>query len=171
MKAASNAGPLIALGKLGALPLLVRLFSEVVIPSAVYEEVVVNGRQLGEPDAYATEFLVGRGAIVVRACASVQPTPWLGLGIDAGEAEAIALAIQENADWVLIDNLHARRAARSVGLRVKGTVGVLIDAYRNGHLSLLEVELHLAMIRARKDLWISVAVCDHALELIHKPPG
>ncbi|MBI3947571.1 MAG: hypothetical protein HY321_16730, partial [Armatimonadetes bacterium] len=70
------------------------------------------------------------------------------------------------AGQVLIDNLHARTAARASGLLVKGTVGLLRDAHRHGHLNLLEVELHLAMIKARRDIWISDAVCDHALRAL-----
>ena len=137
MKVVANAGPLIALGKLGALPLLLRLYDDVAIPGEVYQEVVINGLQAGEPDAHATEFLIVRGAIRVQAVATASTAPWLAMGIDHGEAEAIALAIQESADGVLIDNLHARKAARSAGVPVKGTVGLLVDAYRQGHLTLL----------------------------------
>ena len=58
MKVVSNAGPLIALGKLGRLGLLNQLYDVVLIPSEVYQEVVVNGLRLGAPDADAVQFLV-----------------------------------------------------------------------------------------------------------------
>ena len=52
----SNAGPLIALGKLGQLGLLLRLYDRILIPREVYREVVVNGLRLGVPDARASGF-------------------------------------------------------------------------------------------------------------------
>ncbi|CAG0932094.1 hypothetical protein TFLX_02454 [Thermoflexales bacterium] len=53
MKAVSNAGPLIALGKLGLMSLLHTLYDSVVIPTAVYDEVVTRALEQGQPDAYA----------------------------------------------------------------------------------------------------------------------
>ncbi len=62
MKAVSNASPLIILGKLGQLGLLLKVFDQVIIPREVYNEVVINGLQLGSPDAMAVDFLVQQGA-------------------------------------------------------------------------------------------------------------
>ena len=83
--------------------------------------------------------------------------------IDAGEAEVIVLGQQRQADWVLIDNAHARRAAQQAGLSPKGTVGVLLAAFRQGCLSLRELELLLETIKERPELWISESLCDQAL--------
>jgi predicted nucleic acid-binding protein len=51
--AVTNAGPLIALGKVNRLDLLAGLFREVQVPHAVYEEVVVEGLARGAADARA----------------------------------------------------------------------------------------------------------------------
>jgi uncharacterized protein len=45
----------------------------------------------------------------------------LAAELDRGESEAIALALQEKADWLLIDERVGRRFAQRVGLKVKGT--------------------------------------------------
>ncbi len=56
----------------------------------------------------------------------------LSTELDAGEAEAIALARQEQADVVLLDEKEARRVARRLGMRVLRTVGLLIWARKQG---------------------------------------
>jgi predicted nucleic acid-binding protein len=84
--------------------------------------------------------------------------------LDAGEIEVIVLGQQQTADWVLVDNEHARRAARQVGLPLKGTVGLLLKAWRQGHLSLQAFEFLIQEVNARPDLWVSTQLCDRALE-------
>ena len=58
--------------------------------------------------------------------------------LDKGEAEAIALAIQVDADWVLIDEREGRKAAKSMDLKVVGVLGVLLKAKRDGKLESLK---------------------------------
>ncbi len=163
MKVASNASPLITLGKLGQLGLLFKLYSEVLIPTEVYNEVVVSGLRLGVPDARAVDFLIQEGHIQVADVTLPSPLPAWAQSIDAGELEVIVLAQQQAADWVLIDNVHARKAAREAGLPLKGTVGLLMQAFRRGYLSLREFELLIQNIKAQPDLWISEQLCDQAL--------
>ena len=57
----SNAGPLIALSKLGRLGLLLKLYDEIIIPGEVYKEVVVNGARLGAQDAFSVKRIVSGG--------------------------------------------------------------------------------------------------------------
>jgi len=158
-----NASPLIALAKLGQLGLLLKLYDQILIPHEVYNEVVVKGLQLGAPDAQAVDFLVQQEHIQVVDVSLPSPLPSWAHPIDAGEIEVILLAQQESVDHVLIDNLHARKAARQAGLRVKGTVGLLLEAFRKGHLTLREFELLIQTIKAQPDLWISEQLCDRAL--------
>jgi predicted nucleic acid-binding protein len=163
MKAISNAGPLIALAKLGQLGLLMKLFDEIVIPREVFSEVVTNGLLLGATDAGAVDFLVRQGHILVKDIDLPTPIPEWAQAIDLGEVAVIVLSMHETADWVLIDNAHARNAARAMGLPLKGTIGLLIEALRKRHLSLREFELLIHTIKVSPTLWISDSLCEKSL--------
>jgi predicted nucleic acid-binding protein len=163
MKVVSNAGPLIALGKLGQLGLLLKLYNEILIPSAVYEEVVINGLRLGAFEAQVVDRLVRQGYIQVVNVTLPVALPTWAESIDIGEIQVILLAQQQSADWALIDNAHARRAARQVGVPLKGTIGLLLESYRRGYLTLKEFELLIQEIQARPELWISERLCEWAL--------
>lgn len=163
MKVVTNATPLIFLGKLGQLGLLFKLYNDIFVPGEVYKEVVLNGLRLGAAEAPAIHFLVQRAQLqVVQVNLPVPRPTWTEL-IDAGELEVIALALHQAIDWVLIDNLHARKAARQVGLKVKGTLGVLLDAFRQQHLTLHELELLIHTVRVHPDIWISDILCEQVL--------
>lgn len=56
----------------------------------------------------------------------------LSLHLDPGEAEAIALALERRADLILLDERRATRAARQLGLKTLGLLGVLLLAKRKG---------------------------------------
>lgn len=163
MVVVSDAGPLIALSKLGRLALLSQLYEQVLIPQAVYEEVVVVGLREGHTDAIAVDHAVQLGHITVQSAASPDDDePW-SAAIDAGEVEVIVLARDSGADLAIIDNAHARRAARSVGVPLRGTVGVLLEALSKGILTILEFELLINEIKRRPEFWISQRLCDAAL--------
>jgi uncharacterized protein len=114
VKVVSNASPLIALGKLGQLGVLLRLYDDLLIPREVYHEVVINGIRLGADDAPAVDFLVLQGHIRVVEIVLPSPLPAWAHSLDAGEIEVILLGQQQAADWVLINNEHARKAARQI---------------------------------------------------------
>ena len=130
MRAIANATPLISLALLERLDLLRDLFDEVLIPTAVYDEVVTNAP--GRPGAS----LIRRAAWLQITTPSAVPTiePVL-LGLDAGETQVLLLAREVNPDWVLIDERLARRVAHSMGLPVKGTLGILLTSVLAGLLS------------------------------------
>lgn len=167
----SNAGPLIALGKLGQLGLLLKLYKEIIIPREVYNEVVVNGIRLGASDAFAVKRLVDKGRVLVKSVSLSEEDHRLLDIIDVGEVEVIALAKEKETNWVLIDNEHARKIARLQGLPLKGTIGILIEGFKKGLLSLEEFEFLITEIQARPKLWISERLCDHALRVISEEDG
>jgi predicted nucleic acid-binding protein len=130
LKAVVNSTPLIALSIIGYLPLLNILFKQVFVPISVYEEVVLQGE--GRPGAEAVA-----QASWLRVEAPERPLllPAELLQLDRGEQDAILLTQAIQADWVLIDERLARSVASSLGLQVKGTLGVLLIAYRLGLIS------------------------------------
>jgi uncharacterized protein len=129
----ADAGPLIYLSEVGSLHLLRELYGGILVPREVYEEVVVHGQ--GEP---------GSSEVASSSWIRVSERPLaslLRLGLltelDAGEAAAIALAVEENATLVLIDERKGRMVAKRLGLQVRGTLGVLVEAKRRGQVELV----------------------------------
>lgn len=171
MKVVCNAGPLITLGKLGRLGLLLNLYAEILIPQEVYNEVVVNGLRLGAAEAQSVDWLLREGYIRIVGVETPPSLPDWAQPIDIGEAQAILLAQQQEADWVLIDNAHARRAARLAGIPLKGTIGLLLEALRKKHLARQEFELLIQEIQTHPEFWISERLCEWALKQMREGAG
>ena len=77
--------------------------------------------------------------------------------LDAGEAEAIGLALQKHADWLLLDERDARRVAKSLGLKVTGVLGILLKASMDGQLpSWREAMGHCAILPNFGSAWRSI---------------
>jgi predicted nucleic acid-binding protein len=110
----SNSSPLIALHHLDQLDLCATLFGTVLIPPAVSHETFQTRSRPGWIEEHALAQPLS--ALVLRG----------RLGV--GEREAIALAAELNADLLLLDDAAARRTAISIGLRVVGTFGILLQA-------------------------------------------
>lgn len=144
MKAVVNATPLISLALLGRLSLLNEMFDAVIVPRAVYAEVVQGGAGKPGADALAEADWLN----VVSADVSLTIEPLL-LGLDAGELEVLLLARQIEPDWVIIDERLARRVAFAMGLPVKGTLGILLAAVLAGLLSRQEALDDLQRLLAR----------------------
>lgn len=130
MKVVVNATPLIALSVLERLDLLREIFGEVIVPSAVYEEVTFE--EASRPGAA----LIIQADWLQIASPNTQPTiePLL-LGLDVGEMDVLLLAREISPDWVLIDEKQGRRVAKAMDLPVKGTLGVLLTAVLAGLMS------------------------------------
>ncbi|HET7107945.1 MAG TPA: hypothetical protein VFI38_14130 [Candidatus Acidoferrum sp.] len=131
MIAVSNSSPLIILARLGCFPLLNRVFSRLVISPEVYKEVVISGKGLpGAAEVAGSSWIENRPLRDQEALARLLNKLPLG----AGELSAILLAKESRADAVLLDDHKARQLAKSEGLPVRGTVGLLEALYLSGHL-------------------------------------
>jgi predicted nucleic acid-binding protein len=107
---------LIILEKIGGLHLLQKLYSEVFITSDVLEE-------------------YGEGLpswIIVRTVKNNQTQQILELQLDKGESSIIALALETDADLIILDDLKARKIANGLKLKVTGTLGILLKSKKNG---------------------------------------
>ncbi len=126
-----NNSPLVALWMLNHLPLLRELYTEVWTPQEVKKE-FLGIAPITREDAL-------KNAPWIRTFPQAAPQiPALPVKLDAGETAVIALAIEQNARLVIIDEQRARRYARHLGLSVKGTVGVLLEAKKNGLIGAIE---------------------------------
>jgi len=165
----TNAGPLIALGKLNRLDLLAALYPEVIMPYAVYEEVVVKGLMRGAPDASAVRlFWQQQGWPVMEVPREVLSSFAPSVILGPGESEVIALAQTFDNPLVLIDDELARSEARRLKLRVRGTLGILASAYKQRFLSFREVEFLIQEVASRPDIWISARLCNKVLDSLRK---
>ena len=75
----------------------------------------------------------------------------------------LALAQTLTNPWVLLDDEAARVEARRLGLRIRGTLGILVLAYRQNLLSFDRLELMIHEIAARPDIWIGAKLCEQVL--------
>lgn len=131
----SDTSLLIHLSGLGHLALLRALYQQVLIPPAVWRETVEEGAgRAGEAEVREA---VRSGWMEVRPVASGPLVHLLKEGLDDGEAEAIAPAFEAGADLVLLDETQAREKVGLMGLRLTGTIGVLIRAKRDGMVETL----------------------------------
>ena len=123
MTIVSNASPLITLARIGHLDLLHQLYNDIIIPEAVWHEVVVEGTN--QPGA---EIISSASWVVQRAVTNRPLVQALQQELDAGEAEAIALAIEIGSALLLMDERLGRDTARHFGLHYIGVLGILIEA-------------------------------------------
>ena len=124
-----NSSVVIAFAEIGLTDIIVSLTVEVIVPRAVYEEVVVRGR--GRPGSRELGELVQQSKVRLLSPRDRVLVEALHDPLGLGEAEAIALAIEYNCVVVLDDRI-ARSKAKSMRLKVIGTVGLLRRAYEKG---------------------------------------
>lgn len=155
MSIVSNTSPISNLAKVGELNLIQQLYGMILIPNAVYEELL---------DERA-------GEIVITA---VQSATWLEIQpvqnqelvselrnrVNVGEAEAIALAIEVSATRLLIDERLGRRAALDLSLKIIGVLGILLTAKRQGLITVVKPVMDdliaQANFRISSQLYVSV---------------
>jgi predicted nucleic acid-binding protein len=140
----ADSSPLVYLARLGRLELLRLLYSEVLIPDAVWREVAVEGAALAEGRMLMAAASAGWIRVAGCAPAAVGDEPLLQ-GLDAGEREAITLAIRLRA-LLIIDEAEGRAAATKLGVKLTGTLGVLVQATRRGFVPRLQTELDRLMV-------------------------
>jgi len=128
----SNARPLIYLAKANHLEVLKDAVHQILIPRVVYQEVVVDGKRLGERDAFRVDQAVLQSWIKVEQAREAYPVE---IPIHPGEAEVISLAKAMGVEWVLLDDVKARTASELAGLKPIGTLGILLRAIKDGKLS------------------------------------
>ncbi len=123
MPIVSNTSPISNLAKVGQLNLIQQLYGRILIPTAVWEELL---------DERASETVIT--AVQSASWLEVQPVQnqklvneLRGL-VNVGEAEAIAIALEVNANRLLIDERLGRRAAANLGLKTTGALGILLAA-------------------------------------------
>ncbi len=125
----SNTGPIIALALIDRLDVIRSCSEEILVSDAVHKELLEGGSSNRGLSSYQ------RASWIKVRRLSFPPDPLLATVLDAGEASVIQLAREVRADYTLIDERKARKVARDVfGLKVVGTVRLLVEAKKNGAL-------------------------------------
>ena len=132
----SDTTPLISLLKINRLDLLERLFGKVFIPDAVFHELTVDERFQLEADQIKKKKFIEVKSINHPESASILKR---ATGLDQGESEAIVLTDELKADLLLMDEAKGRNVSAQMGLRIMGTIGILIAAYEEHELTSDEV--------------------------------
>ncbi|KKK43351.1 hypothetical protein LCGC14_0828800 [marine sediment metagenome] len=124
-----NASPLIYLGKIGAIFLLPKLFTECFTTLIVKKEVLKDDKtpEFSVLDEFFSNWLSLKEPTNQQLVKKLKE-----LNIHVGEASIIALAKElqdkSNENVIIIDDLAARDVARTLDLKVTGTIGILMKA-------------------------------------------
>jgi predicted nucleic acid-binding protein len=123
-----DAGPLILLAKIEALPIMAKLPHQFIAPQNVMDELAAGlalGYQAVEAPWLQTADLKFPIPKMIKA------------SLDDGEAAVIQLALELDVSWVCLDDLRGRRLAKAVGLSVVGVLGLLAKAKNLGFIPAL----------------------------------
>jgi hypothetical protein len=155
MLVVSDTSPILNLAVIDRLTLIQEQFTTVTIPKGVLEELRVGENLPGSKkivDALDEKWLQ------VEEVQDFAMLRILTRELDAGEAEAIALALETGAQWVVLDESEARRIAKKLGLKVTGVLGILLRACRQERIPSLRTEME--RLREKAGFYIA----DHLFE-------
>ena len=150
-----NTSPLIALvAALGNLEVL-NLYTEVLVPFEVCQEILEGGM---------AGFAVREFQAATWLQKQTQPltiSPFLLNSLDVGEAAVIQLALNRNIHTVCIDEVVGRRVARLNGLSLTGSIGILLRAKNEGYPFSIKTAIEKMLDR---NIRLSKTVIDFALK-------
>jgi predicted nucleic acid-binding protein len=164
-----DATVLIVLAKIRRLDVLRALYGKALIGPVVKAEVVDAGRRIRASGVELVEQAISDGWVRVVLPTKAEQALSRRLGrvthLDEGESEAIVLS-QHRRLTLVVDDKEARHTARMLGIHYLGTAGVLLHAYRKGHLTINELED--AVHDLTKVLWLSPEVVASILKEAHR---
>ena len=137
MKIVCNASPLILLAQTEHLSLLNQLFDSVIVPEAVWDEVVLHGSD--SPVTVALTQARDKGMFEIFHVENRLAVNAMLGRLHLGEIETIIGSCETDANGVILDDLFARKKAKKMGLHVIGTIGIFIMAHNRGLLPDLKI--------------------------------
>jgi predicted nucleic acid-binding protein len=153
----ADMSPLLHLGRIRRLDLLPAVLGRVTIPQTAWRELVQPGTRPG-------------------IVAVIEAANWIDvvddpivedLGLDPGETAAILLALQMQADALLIDDRRGRSVAMIHGIAVIGTLGIVAGARR---LGVIEQAAPIVTMLRSDGAWLSDALVEEFLSTVGERP-
>lgn len=155
-KVVVNTTPLIALSHVGQFELLKRMYDEIIIPEAVYEELSIKTESVCKKEVDNSLDWIRVERIKNQMAKDMYKTQ-----LHDGEVEVMILAKETSADVVIIDDANAKKYAKYLKLPVTGTLGVLLRAKQQGHIDRLEPILRQMI---EKGIYISANLVEMCLK-------
>lgn len=152
-----DASPLIVLTRAGHLDLLRSGGQHVLVPKAVASEILAYGAS--DPTAVALE----RTEWILTVEVEAMPPDVARWDLGRGESEVLAWAVANPGTEAIVDDLAARRCAATLGVPVRGTVGLVLLAKRDGRVG--RARPVLQQLRAA-GMYLSDETLERALELV-----
>ncbi|MBE9062501.1 DUF3368 domain-containing protein [cf. Phormidesmis sp. LEGE 11477] len=159
MPIVSNTSPILNLAIINQLDLLREQFGQIQVPLMVLQELKVDEDR---PGSEVIRTAVATGWIQPVEVHNLSIVQLLNQTLDAGESEAIALALETSAEWTLLDERDARKIAKSLGLRVTGILGILLKAKQSGDI--LSLKPYLEDLRQKAGFRIAPTLLSQLLE-------
>lgn len=159
MPTVSNTSPITNLATIGRIDLLQQIYGEIIIPSAVFQELTQWGDLI--PGAKEVKTL---SWIKVEPVTNANLLESLRNKLDEGEAAAIFLALELKADWIIIDEQLGRKIAIEYNLKITGILGLLIEAKRQGLV--LSVKPILDDLINIAKFWVNRSVYNRVLLIV-----
>lgn len=157
----SDTSALTNLAAIQHLHLLPQLYNQVTIPEAVYQELAGIAPPVpGTLEVQSASWLEVRQVVNRSAVERLQ----YEVRLDLGESEAIALALELNADLLLIDERRGRSEADRMGLRITGLLGILAEAKHQNLL--VAVKPLMDALISTSEFRVSSALYNQILEMV-----
>ena len=167
MKIVLNSMVVIHLSKLTLLKYLCDLFDEVILPQKVFEETIEKGLEESYPDAILTKKLIERGLIQVKGLHNEKTISELEIfGLGGGEAESVALYLQEKADRLASDDSTVRKNRLILGLQIVGTPALIYSLFKKGLVT--KEKTIIALFELKKIGWFRREVLELIIKEIEK---
>ena len=145
MVVVSDTTPIISLLKCQRLEILMDLFTEIIIPEAVYNELTSNEQFPKEADAIRESDYIKTVTLNDKKLLDIFQR---ATGLDLGESEAIVYCDENAVDLLMMDELKGRRVAKQMNIRVIGTLGILQLANEKNLLSGADVRACMDSLRS-----------------------
>ena len=155
-----NSTPLIALCHVNKLSVLKQLYGEITIPKAVYDEISVKSDSVCKKEV--DESLEW---IHIQNIKNDMAKAMFKSQLHEGEVEVMILAMEQQADVVIIDDQNAKKYAKYLNLPVTGTLGILIKAKKNGFITELKPILD---IMVKNGIYIKPSLIELCLKQVNE---